>query len=638
MTQKILDAADIQTNTDRFCSDCRELVEIKMEDRLEIGPFRTPTLQFYRLAKRKMGWCYNQGLWKSLDDPDRCEMCSLLLAELTTGPDDETLARLPDLDIAAFALPGDAAAQFLRVLQLPPDPSSDQVFEKDREWIKTCCDSHKQCKVIGQEGLSFLPTRVIDVGTSEKDAIVRLHVSAEGERGAYACLSYCWGGDQFKLTRDNLEKLEIEIPMGSLSLTVADGIEAARRLGLRYLWVDALCIIQDSDEDKAREIVQMGAIYKNSTITIAAATASASTQGFLRTPRKPPPAAVINLPLPNGEVGPVHMTLYKLVKAGSRRSKRYHPLDGRGWCLQEYLLSPRLLYFSHWNVEWQCQHGEVQLVHEDLFGDKKKAPHSATFRLPPGLFGKATASDVLDKYGRHLGNGEVWDRSRLFMWRQVVEEYSKRGLTVRSDKLPALAGIAGELAHLWKYEYMFGMWKELFPWLVGWTAATPGKRVGQIPSWSWASVSEPVEFMKMRSARLLDFSLEASGGQQEKLAGSSSGIPRLTVTGTLIGPQAELFDNFIDGKEEFSVWPDLDEAGDTTQWSFLVIDSAVEFGDTVLVKHNTTLYMVLRQVEDGAYERIGLAKHTHKRSSLLGDDSQWMKMTKAKPTARIHLV
>ncbi len=366
---------------------------------------------------------------------------------------------------------GDPAAEFVDVLQPPFDPTSDIVFDTARGWIETCQRSHRQCQVTDRTGLSLLPTRVLDVGTSDAPTL-RLHVSSSGEmavRGEYACLSYCWGGDQFKTLLDTVEELKVHIPIDQLSLTVADAVEVTRRLALRYLWVDALCIVQDSYEDKAREIARMGAIYKNSTVTIAAATARAASEGFLR---RPPPtlrAAAVRIRLPNGQIGIVRLTLSYFYEAGQARLGRDHPLDSRGWCLQEYLLSPRLLIFSMFNVERACQ------IDEGVAGDGplgRGQIFRANFRLPTAIFGGETIREQL----RRLRRRDVhpsFPRERVRLWQQIVNDFSCRELTDLRDRLPALAGIAGELQKAWGDEYMFGVWRRLLPWTLAWGALMP---------------------------------------------------------------------------------------------------------------------------------------------------------------------
>jgi hypothetical protein len=513
------------------------------------------------------------------------------------------------------------------------------VFDKARKWIKTCCSSHKQCRVTGKDELSFLPTRVIDVGIDDADAL-KLHVSAEGEQAEYACLSYCWGGDQFKTTCANLESLTAEIPRDSLFQTVADAAEVTRRLGLRYLWVDALCIVQDSDEDKAKHIYTMGAIYKNSTITIVAATASAASQGFLRTPREPLPTAVVNLPLPNGEIGPVHLTLDELTRQGPLRAKSYHPLDQRGWCLQEHLLSPRLLYFANWNVEWHCQHGDVQFVFDDLFGRTKPVLNS--FRLEPGIFGAASVGDVA---ARTYAFGRI--PIRLNLWRRIVEDYTKRGLTVPSDRLPALAGITRELEWVWQDECVFGVWKSplLAAHFLGWHATKRSTRSGMAPTWSWASISGGVRIpicdrthMSVE-LELGHISFDGKGGVQDQNGVAEKGqdsdhFPRLTLTGKVIEPQPET----IHTPEESVAWRfDVDEPIFRHEVSHLLLDYHSNLVDRQ--KRTEMRCIAIREIkdEDRVYERVGVLNYEYKRG-VFEEDTPWLKLVKEASKVQIQLV
>ncbi|KAK4098003.1 HET-domain-containing protein [Parathielavia hyrcaniae] len=625
LVQPGFDASDIHTNTDRFCDECRQMASIT-------------GLSFHRRFSKPglagESTMPRRGLmnWRDAPDP-KCALCGFLNSELNRGPGEYLFGRV-GVDIKGFALPGDAAAKFTDVLRPPVDPASDVVYDKARKWIKTCCSSHKQCRVTGQDGQSFLPTRVIDVGLDDGDAL-KLHVSAENEQAEYACLSYCWGGGQFKSTCANLEDLTAEIPGASLSQTVADAAEVTRRLGLRYLWVDALCIVQDSDEDKAKHIYTMGAIYKNSTVTIAAATASAASHGFLRAPREPLPTAVVNLPLPNGDIGPVHLTLEELTRQGPWRGKSYHPLDQRGWCLQEHLLSPRLLYFSHWNVEWHCQHGDVQFVYDDLFG-KVKSTTPNSFRLEPGIFGAASLGDVAART-YHFGRTHI----RLNLWRRIVEDYTGRGLTVPSDRLPALAGITRELEWAWQDECVFGVWKSLAASLLGWQATKRSTRSGMAPTWSWASVSGSVRLAicdrshntELELGRIsFDGGVQGGLGVAEPGQESGSDFPRLTLTGKVIEPQPEN----IHTPEESVAWRfDLDEPIFRHEVSHLLLDYHSNLVDRQ--KRTEMRCIAIRKIEDGVYERVGVVNYEYKRG-VLEEDTPWLKLVKEASKVRIQLV
>jgi hypothetical protein len=135
------------------------------------------------------------------------------------------------------------------------------------------------------------------------------------------------------------------IPFDSLPETIKDAIKVTRALGIQFLWVDALCIIQEGeDEDKIREIGVMGRLYKNAAITIFAASARSVSEGFLQ--NRPTPT-IISLPLacPDGRQGIVQLTL-------EATHNFMYPLNTRGWTLQESLLSPRKLIYGEKEQLW----------------------------------------------------------------------------------------------------------------------------------------------------------------------------------------------------------------------------------------------------------------------------------------------
>jgi hypothetical protein len=137
-----------------------------------------------------------------------------------------------------------------------------------------CSRDHPQCARCSE---SLLPSRIIDLGPPGKTTEPRLKINNKSEIGHYACLSYCWGGAQeYMTTQANIDGYLKSLNLSSLSKTIQDPIKVTRMLHLRYLWIDALCIIQDSPEDKRREMAYMGMIYKNATVTIAAARAKSS--------------------------------------------------------------------------------------------------------------------------------------------------------------------------------------------------------------------------------------------------------------------------------------------------------------------------------------------------------------------------
>jgi Heterokaryon incompatibility protein (HET) len=157
--------------------------------------------------------------------------------------------------------------------------ASEASYAQARLWIQDCLSNHNNCPGIYR---SPPPARVIDVGDNA-DAGPRIYECQKGEHQPYAALSYCWGEkERLVLSTSNIYEWCLHgLPYPSLPRTIRDAIVITRKLGLRFVWIDALCIIQDSDLDKSREIERMGAIYQTAHVTIVAASAKDCDDGIL---------------------------------------------------------------------------------------------------------------------------------------------------------------------------------------------------------------------------------------------------------------------------------------------------------------------------------------------------------------------
>ena len=293
-------------------------------------------------------------------------------------------------------------------------------------------------------------------------------------------LSYCWGGiEQLMAKADNISSLMNGFLIQNLPKTIQDAIRVTRALHVRYLWVDALCIVQDDEEDKARAINAMGLIYKNATVTIAATAAAAVDQGFLHH-RPVPRSCILPFLTATGAVGSV--TIEKPVDVHAD-----DPLQRRAWTLQEGLLSPRTLAFAERELLWHCQMARSrQVVPSHL------RYASATWPLPSTVFGVAAP---------RVARVNARPRYHAQVWRSIVRDYSGRRLTYPADRLPAVAGVARELQRVWRDEYVAGLWRpglvEGLAWYRDRAVAAPeqaSSREYLAPSWSWASVMRAVEF------------------------------------------------------------------------------------------------------------------------------------------------
>ncbi|KIL83906.1 hypothetical protein FAVG1_12883 [Fusarium avenaceum] len=286
---------------------------------------------------------------------------------------------------------------------------------------------------------------------------------------SYAALSYCWGDaeqNRFKTKKDTLTMRKQGFHISQLPRTLRDAVKATCALGLTYLWVDALCIIQDDPEDKNGEISRMWQIYRNATITISASSASHSDQGFLHE-RNLASHYLSTWAIPWHHLNVENKSIPDTVFCAEGDIRRGRPdvIDSRAWTMQEHKLAGRLLRFGSSQMVWRCT--ECYIVD----GGSMEAD-------PPSEF--STVEDV----------------EAYFEWQHSVEEFTSRFISKFEDRLPAFAAIAahyGKKLNVNPDEYVAGLWK---PWLaVGllWYVedvhdkATCRTQEGQdkSPTWSW---------------------------------------------------------------------------------------------------------------------------------------------------------
>jgi hypothetical protein len=156
------------------------------------------------------------------------------------------------------------------------NPHMDEAFSAVRDQVETCMRKHELCYVADTP---YLPTRVLDI-SQERNPVL---VEPVGVRALYTALSYCWGSSEFiKTTEEKLNDHKRGIAWTSLPKVFQDAITVTQKLGIRYIWIDSLCIIQNSSEDWHSESNKMCDIYANSHVTLAATTASNPHEGFLQ--------------------------------------------------------------------------------------------------------------------------------------------------------------------------------------------------------------------------------------------------------------------------------------------------------------------------------------------------------------------
>jgi len=343
---------------------------------------------------------------------------------------------------------------------------------------------------------------VIDVGHEDLATTLKLHVPKHPEYGSYVALSYCWGGQQPAITTStNIGGRTDAISLAELPQTIRDAIAVTRSLGIRYLWVDALCIIQDSAADKTKEIAFMGEIYKNAAVTVAAGNATDANEGFLM-PRSLPSACSLPLYISKKQSGTLWLQDQKTFK------RPPEPLDCRAWTFQEFLLSPRILYYGSNEVIWRCR--TESLKDWISLTSSLAYPLPSTSYLPLSIFETEPAAKS-KKYQDEI-------------WRSIIKTYSKRSIILSEDRLPALSGIASELQIVWNDKYIAGLWQKCLLGQLLWAAeARFGSNLDKnqpltyncnnvvigykSPGWSWATYHYAVDMFTMETevAKVIDF-------------------------------------------------------------------------------------------------------------------------------------
>ncbi|KAF4990998.1 hypothetical protein FGRMN_8119 [Fusarium graminum] len=460
------------------------------------------------------------------------------------------------------------------------DVQSSHVLDAAKKLIDTCLSpkdpsqGHERCRYSRD---NVLPTRVIRISNRS----VQLQINKTDVRGSYLALSYCWGMPDpnkqtslSKLHKDNLDRLVKAIRVDELEQSVQDAINVTRQLGYTYLWVDRLCIIQDCETDKAHEISRMATIYKNADITIAAGTSERAAEGFLgsssaNVPYLPPNK--FSVPMENGHKGTVYLS--------GKAYEPDHALDKRGWTLQEYMLSSRMLIFSHYQLLWQCQEIELQSV----TGNEQGLEYQQHLESLPWA---AFEDEGEPAYGTH-------DSDRLYLWKTIIMQYTRRNLKVPEDRLPAVTGITTELQKVWGDSQIYGHWQQWFIELLAWQipedSRVEERRLKRAPSWSWVSVDSEIEF-------------------KDPIIAKDAIVKTLTARMVTLSCKVLVYEEMDDAD-----WSTLSQ-------DFDLADSALtqEFGDRqpeYLLLGSTTmcnneergLALIVLRIDNGTYRRVGVA-------------------------------
>ena len=304
----------------------------------------------------------------------------------------------------------------------------EESISRAKTWTSRCDKTHRMCQIATEPRL---PKRVLDLSIGH----IRL-METDGQTGQYVALSHCWGDSRppCLTTRANLAANMEEISWDSLPKTFQDSILVCRKLGIDYLWIDSICIIQDDDIDWMLESAKMASVYHGSYLTICATSALSDDIGLWTAFSQGAPVKKFSIRLESqnfqiytrtkDEVRAVHLDC-KFNTALRPRTHALNPLLSRGWTYQEALISPRLLHFGYGEILWQCPEQLICECSDEQVGNSIYLVRSERERR---LF-------------RKLLNDEP-GQSTSDAWRLFVQDYSGLQHTFAKDVLPALSGVA----------------------------------------------------------------------------------------------------------------------------------------------------------------------------------------------------
>ena len=326
-----------------------------------------------------------------------------------------------------------------------------------------------------------------------------------GQDTEYVALSHCWGTlNQFQTTTMNIENMKRNIDWGCLPKTFKDAIATAQSLGFGYIWIDSLCILQDSRQDWEIESSQMGLIYENAALTIAATSSPSDETGFLGT-RTIPATGVVDFSFGEEDACTRPTKVYIRQVMDHYKFNLYadtEPAEGRlssrAWAFQERLLARRVLAYHKDELFWECN-----TTWDCECGHNSFAPQESQRAHPFNLQETLLSINANPSY---------------LKWRsEIVPAYSSRSLTFRSDRLPAISAVVSKLQHTTGDDYFCALWKSELPrqllWqrVGSWSSKEPTATLDyQAPSFSWASVEAVVGYLEFESFQPLINVLETS--------------------------------------------------------------------------------------------------------------------------------
>ena len=386
----------------------------------------------------------------------------------------------------------DRAPRTLALARRQNFTSSSRSFDLLKQWIQQCIRSHPTCR----DTLSAkLPTRLLHVsraaGHVEGAHIIRLvdtsSLTQPVSRGLrYAALSYCWGqGPSFKLEQATRPELYTGVDATLLPRTIQDAVLVTESLGLEWLWIDSMCIVQDSKEDWEREAGTMEDVYKGCFIALVALAAESS-NGGLFAQRDPliyhrcymfdhDASTSYYLDTFSTVVGPLAGYVW--------------PLQKRAWTFQERILPPRAAQFGPY-LGWECRELKMDEfeLEEPMTAEYPNAGHFVDSLMCQRFYAIASPDSTA-----RMTDNQIYDT-----WLMARAFYSAASLTHMTDRLIAVSGFIMAIQRATGWESKAGIWRQFVHQDLLWIyynyldEQRSSRRSGLFPTWSWVSITGEV--------------------------------------------------------------------------------------------------------------------------------------------------
>ncbi|KAK4198543.1 HET-domain-containing protein [Triangularia verruculosa] len=506
-----------------------------------------------------------------------------------------------------------------------PAPASTTHFAILTEWLNDCDKNHRGCEPLKNYPP---PTRLIDLGSPDAP-VIRLIQTTSTETIKYIALSHPWGqGHSFCTFPRNLATHRSAIPVHSPDFpdTFRDAIAVTRALGVQYLWIDSICIIQGPDGDFETEAKRMEDVFSAAYCVIAASSARGQRDGFLKTRKERQ-----FLQLRGGSNGSIQNETQKGGLYVCRFIDNFSehvlngPLSKRGWVLQERALARRTIYFTDWQTYWECGCG---VRCETL----TKIDNKLTSFLGDPSFPSKLSSSLSDK---GFDRGE-----RIRFYEDLYRQYSRLNFTRLTDRPIAIAGLEQRMINNLNAKGGYGIFHDggsLLPRSLLWRRGAEEAKLNRVdfsqakqkegknlPSWSWMAYGGAIDFLDLplggvdwKNDAVLDpFSSAGSSGDDPSNETAVLKAMARPFSFEPIGERWESFDVILDAGNAQGVtgWE---------EWKAVVVGTRrIAKGEIVPVEHRTHYLLIITALpgdngQDTIYQRIGVG---YMPGRLLGEE------------------